>query len=72
VALILGCVVLGGSSSRIAAALLVGLALVIVLVNLPFVGGIFNVLLTVTGFGVAILEAWRWYRAVPALAAASR
>lgn len=64
-ALFLGRVVLGSHDARgasVAAALLVGLALVLVAVNLPYVGGIVNILLTVIGFGVAIIEMVRWYK----------
>ena len=62
----------GGSTTRYALAqpqgaqialmLLVGLVLVLVAVSLPFVGGLVNLLLTVTGFGLAVLEMIRWYR----------
>ena len=41
--------------------LALGLALVIVVVNLPFVGGLFNFVLTVLGLGVLVLVVWRFY-----------
>jgi cytoskeletal protein CcmA (bactofilin family) len=66
VALMLGRIVLGSNGSanvRIGAALLVGLALVIVAVNLPYVGGIVNLLLTITGFGAAVIHIVTSYRA---------
>jgi hypothetical protein len=73
-ALPLGRIVLGSNGSRdagITAALLVGLTLVLVAVNLPYIGWLVNILLTVTGFGAAIVEIARWYKgsdAVPTVA----
>jgi cytoskeletal protein CcmA (bactofilin family) len=65
IAFLVGRMVLDSGSSRgrhVAPTLLVGLVLVIVAINLPFVGGLVNLLLTVTGFGVAVLEIARWYK----------
>lgn len=42
-----------------ALALLLGLLLVIVAVNLPFVGGIVNFVLTITGLGMLVI--WLWH-----------
>jgi hypothetical protein len=42
--------------------LAVGLLLVIVAVNLPFVGGLFNFLMTIAGLGLLVLflrDRWR-------------
>jgi len=42
--------------------LALGLALVIVVVNLPFIGGLLNFVLTILGLGVLVLFVWRVYR----------
>jgi len=44
----------------------VGLALVIVLVNLPFIGGLLNFVMTVLGLGMLVLFGWRLYRGAEA------
>jgi len=44
-------------------ALALGLALVIVVVNLPFVGGLLDFVLTILGLGMLVLFLWRFYRA---------
>jgi hypothetical protein len=44
----------------------VGLALVIVLVNLPFIGGLLNFVMTVLGLGMLVLFGWRSYRGAEA------
>jgi anti-sigma factor RsiW len=62
IALLVGRALVGASGRGIATALLVGLVLVIVAVNLPYVGGLVSLLLTVTGLGVVVVEASRWYR----------
>jgi cytoskeletal protein CcmA (bactofilin family) len=72
-ALHLGRLVLGSAEpgERLVAALLVGLVLVLVAVNLPYVGGLLNVLLTLTGLGVLVGEIRRGHRnrgAAPAAA----
>ena len=46
--------------------LALGLALVIVVVNLPFIGGLLNFVLTILGLGVLVLFVWRFYRAADA------
>jgi anti-sigma factor RsiW/cytoskeletal protein CcmA (bactofilin family) len=64
-ALILGRMVLGtnGSSSRnTAAALFLGLTIVLIAINIPYVGGVINLLLTITGFGVAVVHLAQWYK----------
>ncbi|HET9358916.1 MAG TPA: zf-HC2 domain-containing protein [Vicinamibacterales bacterium] len=62
IALLVGRALVGASARGIATALLAGLVLVIVAVNLPYVGGLVSLLLTVTGLGVLVVEASRWYR----------
>ena len=57
-----GRAIVGSSGAGIAGALMVGLVLIIVAVNVPYVGGLVNVLLTVTGLGAAVIEGTRWYR----------
>lgn len=42
--------------------LALGLALVIVVVNLPFIGGLLNFVLTILGLGVLVLFVWRSFR----------
>jgi anti-sigma factor RsiW/cytoskeletal protein CcmA (bactofilin family) len=64
-ALCLGRMVLGSTQpagAGIAASLLVGLTLVLVAVNLPYVGYLLNIFLTITGFGAAIIEMAGWYK----------
>lgn len=51
-----------GNARHFTLALAVGLLLVIVLVNLPFVGGVLNFLLTILGLGLLVLFGWRAYR----------
>ena len=53
VAAILGSMILGDSDS-LPKTLLAGLAAVLVAVNLPFIGGIINVLLTIVGLGLLV------------------
>lgn len=62
IALLLGRALVGANGRGIAMALLVGLVLIIVAVNLPYVGSLVSLLLTVTGLGVVVVEASRWYR----------
>jgi cytoskeletal protein CcmA (bactofilin family) len=62
IALLLGRALVGANGRGIAMALLVGLVLVIVAVNLPYVGSLVSLLLTVTGLGAVVVEASRWYR----------
>jgi cytoskeletal protein CcmA (bactofilin family) len=62
IALLVGRALVGAKGRGIATALLVGLLLVIVAVNLPYVGGLVSALLTVTGLGVVVVEASRWFR----------
>lgn len=73
VALSIGRVVLARDSrpGSIAMALLVGLLLVIVAINLPWVGFIVNMVLTIVGFGLACVEIARWYRGGPEVPAAA-
>jgi cytoskeletal protein CcmA (bactofilin family) len=61
-ALMLGRTLVGASNGGIATALLVGLVLILVAVNLPYVGALVSLLLTVTGMGAAVVAAWRWYQ----------
>jgi len=53
-----------GQPRHYAAALAAGLLLVIVVVNLPFVGGLLNFILTITGLGLLLLFVWRSYQGV--------
>jgi hypothetical protein len=48
----------GGTESHFALALVVGLVLVLVVINLPFVGGWLNFLLTIAGLGLIVMFAW--------------
>lgn len=74
IALVLGRTLLGANDSpprSLAAALLLGLIVVLVAINIPFVGGVINFLLTITGFGAAVIHLARWYKgseSVPAQA----
>lgn len=54
-----------GRPAHFALALAVGLLLVLVVVNLPFVGGLLNFVLTVCGLGVLVLFLWRMLRGAP-------
>ncbi len=44
-----------------AIALALGLAIVLVLVNLPFIGGLLNFVMTIVGLGMLVLFVWRSY-----------
>ncbi len=48
------------AGQRLAAALLLGLFAMVCVVNLPFVGGVLNVLLTLVGLGVLVERIRRW------------
>jgi len=48
--------------SNAALSLLVGLVLVIVATNIPFIGGILKVLLTLIGLGAFLIAAWRLFK----------
>ncbi len=48
-----------GGTRHFAVAFAAGLALVILLVNLPFIGGLLNALLTICGLGMLVLFLWR-------------
>lgn len=68
VALHVGRMVLGTPDSqgeRHLAALLLGLVLVLVAVNLPYVGVVLNLLLTIAGLGALVAGAWRLRRHDP-------
>lgn len=48
-----------GRERHFALALLVGLLLVLVVVNLPWIGGLLNVVLTITGLGMLVIWLWQ-------------
>jgi len=48
--------------AHFALALLVGLLLVFVAINIPFVGGLFNFVLTITGLGMIVILVWGLFR----------
>lgn len=52
----------GGDTRHFAAALALGLASVVVLINLPFIGGIMNFALTICGLGMLLLYGWQAFR----------
>jgi len=67
-AVVVGRALLGSHEHRGRQALLglaVGLVALLLVVSLPYVGTLANVLFTVTGFGLIVIEVWRWYRAWP-------
>ena len=45
-----------------ASALIVGLVIIIAAVNLPFIGGILNILLTIIGLGALVITAFRMFK----------
>ena len=45
---------------RVAPTLLLGLVLMVIVINLPFVGGLLNLVLTITGLGILVAELRRW------------
>lgn len=47
-----------GRSTHFATALAVGLVLILLAVNMPWVGGLVNFLLTITGFGLLVMFLW--------------
>jgi len=55
-----------GSRSRFGAALLVGLALLVVLVNLPFVGGLLRIVVLLAGAGMLVSHGVSTWRMRPA------
>ncbi len=63
----IGTRMLGASrtTAHFALALAVGLLAVLVAVNLPFVGGILNVVLTICGLGMLVLFLWDAFRGEP-------
>lgn len=54
-----------GQDKHFALALLVGLLLMLVAVNLPLVGGLLNFLLTITGLGMLVIWFWRIFESRP-------
>jgi cytoskeletal protein CcmA (bactofilin family) len=72
IAAYLGRTILGPQrAGRVAAALLVGLAVVLVAVNVPYLGGLVNAVLTLAGVGLLFLSVVSWYRGQSAQPAAS-
>lgn len=57
---VLGRVLVGPGS--LAAALLAGLVVILIAVNIPYVGGLLNLVLTVVGLGILVLEIASWSR----------
>jgi cytoskeletal protein CcmA (bactofilin family) len=51
-----------GTMASTALELLLGIFIVIVAVNLPFIGGILNILLIIIGLGALLISAYRTYR----------
>jgi anti-sigma factor RsiW/cytoskeletal protein CcmA (bactofilin family) len=68
VAKYVGSVILGIKTDRLSAtalALIIGLVIVIVVVNLPYIGGVLNFLLTLLGLGALVIAVYRmpeWHR----------
>jgi len=56
---------------NLALVLLVGLALIAVATNLPYIGGVVNVLLTIIGLGALVVALYQMLRARPAAIASS-
>src|SRR5690606_3305152 len=54
-----------GRPTHFALALLVGLLLVFVVVNVPLVGGLVNFLLTITGLGMLVIFVWGLFQDRP-------
>jgi cytoskeletal protein CcmA (bactofilin family) len=52
----------GGTQRHFATALAIGLALVIVAVDLPFLGGLLNFVLTLAGLGLIVMFGWEQVR----------
>jgi cytoskeletal protein CcmA (bactofilin family) len=52
-----------GNTQHFAVALALGLLLVILVINLPFIGGLLNFVLTICGLGLLVLFLWRAIRA---------
>jgi len=48
-----------------ALSLLIGLIIIIVAVNIPYIGGILNILLTIIGLGAFLVTGWRLFRNKP-------
>ncbi|MEJ2108415.1 MAG: zf-HC2 domain-containing protein [Acidobacteriota bacterium] len=48
-----------------ASTLLIGLVLIVIVVNLPYIGGIINVLLTILGLGALLVTGYRMFRGTP-------
>ncbi len=48
--------------ARFAAPLVVGLIAVYIAINLPFVGGMLNLIVWVLGLGIATIAVWRYYK----------
>ena len=59
VAVFVGRALLGGESASVGMALLTGLVLVFIAVNLPYVGGLVNVLLDLLGFGAFLVAVYQ-------------
>ena len=61
----LGDTILGTRDERmssVASALLIGLVIVIVAVNLPYIGSVLNFLLILIGFGACVMAAYHVYQ----------
>jgi hypothetical protein len=56
---------MSGNPRHFAVALAIGLLLVMVAVNLPFIGGLLNFVLTICGLGLLVLFVWRTFRDEP-------
>lgn len=54
-----------GSERHFALALVVGLLLVFIVINVPFVGGLVNFLLTITGLGMLVIYLWGRFQGRP-------
>ncbi len=63
VAAFVGHALIGRDDRRLFVTLLVGLGVVFVAINLPFVGTVINVVLTVAGVGILYTQVTGWYRA---------
>ncbi len=52
----------GPGNPRFAASLVAGLFVVYVAINLPFIGGMLNLIVWILGLGIATVAAWRHYK----------
>jgi len=51
-----------GQPGRVAAPMLIGLVIVYIVTNLPYIGWAFTFVVWVLGLGLAVLAAWRYYK----------